>query len=538
MGERLIVTSAAYCDPEMQAEIGKLPPSFLPLGNKRLYEFQFELAKRCNFSMTLTLPKSYIIPEHDKKIMADLGIEVIALPDKVSMGQSALHVLNILGEYDEPIHILRGDTLFDWLPGDETDIISVATSKSSYRWTVISEGENCGLQFLPNTTVRSASSPRFQSSSQVVSGYYSFSRAALFLKSLEEAGEDFIGALSEYHKTQRLKLRILADWRNCGHLHTYFHSRTTIPTQRSFNEIQNDTKTVIKSSPDSEKMAAEVNWFDNLPERMRIYAPTFLGPDKNGTLKGYAIENLNLMTLSDLFVFGNLEGAIWDQIILACSRFLSDCQSYNSQDFDHRQPDNLYLGKTLKRLEEYQLQTGFDLDAELTLGGRALPPLREIAEVSASLIQKCQPSNVGIMHGDFCFSNVFFDFRSQSIKVIDPRGFITKGQPNLFGDTRYDVGKLHHSIVGFYDFIVAGRYKYSQHDDYNFDFSLMVTGETSTICSTFLQHSFGRYSGDDPTFNAMSVLLFLSMLPLHYDKPLRQKAFLANAARLFTSHVD
>ena len=35
----------------------------------------------------------------------------------------------------------------------------------------------------------------------------------------------------------------------------------------------------------------------------------------------------------------------------------------------------------------------------------------------------------GVMHGDLCFPNTFFDFRQQQIKVIDPRGFRNREVP-------------------------------------------------------------------------------------------------------------
>jgi hypothetical protein len=42
-----------------------------------------------------------------------------------------------------------------------------------------------------------------------------------------------------------------------------------------------------------------------------------------------------------------------------------------------------------------------------------------------------------------------------------------------------------------------------------------------------------RVRGSDPALLAASVLLFLAMLPLHAEAPRRQRAFIANALRLF-----
>lgn len=44
----ILITSAKYSFSDFTLEFGKIPPSFLPLGNKRLYEYQIELFKNFN----------------------------------------------------------------------------------------------------------------------------------------------------------------------------------------------------------------------------------------------------------------------------------------------------------------------------------------------------------------------------------------------------------------------------------------------------------------------------------------------------------
>ena len=41
----ILIASAAYLDTEFQIEFGKLPPAFLPIGNRRLYERQLVAIK-------------------------------------------------------------------------------------------------------------------------------------------------------------------------------------------------------------------------------------------------------------------------------------------------------------------------------------------------------------------------------------------------------------------------------------------------------------------------------------------------------------
>ena len=40
MTSLLLISSAAYVEPELEAEFGRLPPAFLPLGNRRLFVHQ------------------------------------------------------------------------------------------------------------------------------------------------------------------------------------------------------------------------------------------------------------------------------------------------------------------------------------------------------------------------------------------------------------------------------------------------------------------------------------------------------------------
>ena len=56
-----------------------------------------------------------------------------------------------------------------------------------------------------------------------------------------------------------------------------------------------------------------------------------------------------------------------------------------------------------------------------------------------------------IVHGDLCLSNILYDLRSRICKLLDPRGSF--GAAGIYGDPRYDVAKLYHSIYGLYDFI-------------------------------------------------------------------------------------
>jgi capsule biosynthesis phosphatase len=63
------------------------------------------------------------------------------------------------------------------------------------------------------------------------------------------------------------------------------------------------------------------------------------------------------------------------------------------------------------------------------------------------------PEIVGMIHGDFWFSNIILDYRD-NYKLIDMKGQVD-GQLTLNGDRYYDYGKLYQSILG-YDLVLNG----------------------------------------------------------------------------------
>jgi len=136
-----------------------------------------------------------------------------------------------------------------------------------------------------------------------------------------------------------------------------------------------------------------------------------------------------------------------------------------------------------------------------------------------------------LMHGDFCFSNILYDSRVRRIRAIDPRGLVGS-RPTIFGDTRYDLAKLSHSILGRYDQIVAGRRRVSrQRADFEISFEEIPCQPWLAEALADLEVDGVRARSDEVT--AVMVSLFLSMLPLHGDRPDRQAAFIANALRLY-----
>ncbi|MFC0409716.1 capsular biosynthesis protein [Roseomonas elaeocarpi] len=517
-----LITSAAYVNAELAAEFGQLPPCFLPFGHKRLFGAQVaSLAGRAARTV-LTLPASFQPGSWELARLREDGVEVISIPDGLSLGESIQYALTLC-DARGTVSILHGDTLFlDPLP-EETDVVGVATTQDAYAWGAV---EATGRRFVNR---RPAATELGES---VLTGWFSFRSAPAFLRALTLSRGDFLGALDAYSAEHPLQSREVGGWLDFGHLQTFHRARARVSTARSFNSIAISNRSVLKTGEKPDKLAAEANWFANVPPPMRLHTPAFLGHENGGYRIGYEFSP----TLHELFVFGALEPAAWRQIMEGCFDYLGACVRNGGEGAAAVAPDALRalaLDKTGARLETWAAAAGVSLDDEWQYNGRPLPSLRRIAAEAGRLAADSRPI-AGVMQGDFCFPNAFFDFRQRLVKVIDPRGSVRDGTHTVFGDLRYDLAKMNHSIEG-YDLILAGRYMLEGAGTRSVTLNLSREGAAAFLPQVASEFELEGRRVSDRGIAALTVHLFLSMLPLHADRPDRQQAFLANALRLYAN---
>ena len=506
----ILITSAAYVTPALASEFGKLPPCMLPVQNRRLYEHQIAIAPKGEH-IVISLPHSYTLTAYDQKRFYDLGVTVVSSPDSLSLGQSLVYVLNVLGCYSESVSILHGDTLFSELT-NKMDVCAIAKAEDNYDWALTNQQDKT-----------------------VYAGFFSFSNQSLLIQKITEAGYNFINGVKAYSEQVPLTNIILSNWMDFGLSNSYYRSISKMTTQRAFNSMKVTRYSVRKSSKDKRKMTAESNWMISLPTPMKHYAPAVWDRGDDNEKGYYEIEYYFLSSLANLFVFGKNTPYVWEEIIDACVEFLNDEAAYKPEnvEFYARQNDLLYSVKTLKRLKDYAIQSGILLEREWVINGIKAPSLQQIIEEIEPYISKQDSRFATLMHGDPCFSNILYDFKSKTIKVIDPRGLDLDGNMSIYGDFRYDVGKLAHSIIGMYDYIIGGMYEYKEKSPYDISLHFEINDDLKQIQQYFCNQKFGGYTIDELSTYPVLIHLFLSMLPLHNDYPERQKAMLANALRLY-----
>ncbi|WP_422475569.1 hypothetical protein [Endozoicomonas sp. ALB032] len=526
-----LITSGAYVSQDLVSEIGQLPPAFLPVGNQRLFIYQLEQLAQVSSDIYLSIPEGYLLERHDLTLLEQYGVSILPVPEGLTLGESVLYCWNSTGKRYDNLQILHGDTLIRGMDFSLLDSVSIAQNQGYYHRATVSRGN------LVNGAIEDAWAGDDE---WILSGYFSFNQPQKFIQGIVKNSGDFIAGLKYYSHMCPLKGIERCEWFDFGHINTFFRSRTLITTQREFNEMSITPRVVEKASKKRLKMQAEANWFKTLPEELRIFTPHLVSDRTEDELATYSLEYLYLLPLNDMFVYGRLPGSVWHQIFQACQEVSVAFKGHQPlKAIAPEQLDSLYLPKTLTRLEDFAAQRDFDLNKTLTFNGAALPSLLDIAHETAQLIERAVPGDVGVAHGDFCFSNILYDSRVQAIKLIDPRGLDNEGNLTIYGDRRYDIAKLYHSVIGLYDLIIAQRFELeSRPEAGEFYLNFPDAERLLEIQETFRKNFFHQQPKTEKQILAITIHLFLSMLPLHSDRPIGQMAMIANALRLYRMLIE
>lgn len=522
-----LILSGTYVGPELVSEFGRLPPCFLPNGTRRLFEEQIAFGRTLSPQIVVLLPETFDEAAPDRAKLGAGDVRVVRIDERMSISECLAHALATIA-HDGRLFILFGDTLVDYDAQSGPDSFVAGATRHLAKWADFTQ-DGGAITF--HESVQAGGETR-----EVVAGFFDFADAALLRRSAETHRE-FIAVLNAYAATRTLRPVPTARWLDFGHLHTYYWSRRTELTARAFNQVTGDGLTIRKTGTPGHKIFAEASWFQNLPPRFRPFVPHLIDVSRSPEI-AYELEYLHLPVLSELYCFANLPSGLWFNIIASCKRFLELCQDTRPDtfeippDFHARFFDDMLVQKTLGRLETFARSARLSLDEPWSLDSAPMPSLSRVVQNLLRLVRPSAAGDICMWHGDFHFANIFFDFRSQRVRVVDPRGMLSDGTPTMFGDARYDIGKLTHSVVGLYDDLIAGRYALAYDGRHALGLELHVDAERDALIRDYRELRIGSYRCGDAETTAMAALLFLSMLPIHDDDRQLQFALLANGLRL------
>ena len=302
---------------------------------------------------------------------------------------------------------------------------------------------------------------------------------------------------------------------------------------RFFNSLDGDEFEVIKRSADKKKIRAEYEFYSLLPERMQSWFVQPYDYRENEDAASYTMERMHAPDLAIRYVHGSIDEYGFRKILKLLFRFIEIRQKREvDKDRYFKLKRELYIEKPERRIADFNAtEAAKKINALITAGTR-YGSVSELFEDYKSLYEKLIGSFEGeycevVGHGDLCFSNILYQSDAEMIRLIDPKGALT--EEDLYTDPYYDIAKLSHSICGSYDFINSALYEIAVDDDMSL--KLITDNDNGLYAGIFRE--FVEKAGFNMRFvRLFECSLFLSMLPLHLDRPNKVTAFILNAIEI------
>ncbi len=475
----------------------------------------------CSFGQNCEI--QFIVPSRN----GGVGRTVLELAEAAA-GSSALVVL--------------GDTHFQFadpslLTRDEPAVL-VHPVDDSYRWCV-AEADPQGRVTRLHDKEAGLPAPV-----DALIGVYYFpdlsalrSAAVEAVTTAEAAGKrtEMAGILNKVARQTPLRAVRAGDWLDCGNPDRQASSHRTLLQKRAFNELSIDSTfgTVTKRSRYVDKFLDEINYLRLLPPELSVLFPRVVACSTDWDDPWLTMEYYGYPSLAEVFVFENVDPGIWEQVFVHLRNIVVGGFMQRRRPLGAGVLEEMYLGKTRRRLagisEPAALRNLVAHPGPILINGREVenlpslwPRLTGEVEHLADTVQGC------VVHGDLCLSNILYDMRSRICKLIDPRGSF--GPAGIYGDPRYDVAKLYHSVYGLYDFITNDLFHVSV-DGNRIDLDIRHRPQHREIQERFEKVFFSAF--DRREILLLTGLLFASMPALHYDAPNRQLAMYARSLELF-----
>ena len=304
---------------------------------------------------------------------------------------------------------------------------------------------------------------------------------------------------------------------------------------RVFNTISIDGDTLVKRSSDTASLNDEFGWYSSVPEDIRPFFPDIYGATYGNGEASISMRYVRGTTLHESFVSGEFGMDRWDEILSKIRGFTDAMANHTMRgNFTNSLYDMYYL-KTRTRLERLRNNPRFSrfFETRPVINGTEYPDIYTLlSEMKGRLECLYDCKDFTVIHGDLHFGNIILD-DTDSIKAVDPRGRF--GNYTIFGDPRYDMAKLYHSIEGGYDYITEDMYHLEYEGD-RIDYSIEPSEYGFDLLSR-LRRTFDITPQEEKEIRLIESLLFLSMIPLHSESPDHQTVMFARGMELYARAI-
>lgn len=557
MNNTIAMIPAAGRGSRMMSLTDDNPKAMLPLHNKPLIAWHLDklIEEEVKKAIIIVGYKKEKLIEYVNKFYSDkIDITYIEQRELKGLAHAIKQGLDTLSEEqleNNNLLIILGDTIIkDPLKG---------LLEEDYSWIGYKEVDDykrwCLMETSHNEVVRFIDKPDYDPMTRkAVIGIYYFHDIFELYSNIQEIIKKGVTIKGEFQLSSAMELYMdsyslcsiqFNDWYDCGEVETFNNTRKNIT--RNFNNIKvTDDNTIIKMSPsNNKKIIQEINWYSSIPNKLKVYTPQLIDFDKHVEVDEpafYELEYINFNPMQELFLYNLPDLPTWEKLFENVFHMIDKFKQYSvDANFDYDAHEDVYITKTNNRIEELKSQNPLweKIMSQnfITINGKAYKNMPLIIDeifdiVRENILTDCR-DNWQIIHGDLFFGNMLYDINSNTLKVIDPRGNF--GKDGIYGDIRYDIAKLYHSIYGKYDFIVNDLYSL-QYNNHDFNYIIYDSKRHEDIIKTFDKYieNNGFYKND---IFAITSLLFMSMIPLHKENLNNQIMMYLTAIQMFNEII-
>lgn len=538
----VIIPSATIVPKELQ-NIGKLPGIIYPINQYIVFDYLYKQYGQLDGNMDIICYEAK--DKVERRLASYIGKKVVIkdIPELTDLGHTMYYALEGV---DNPVFVNFADTIImdEGALDVDGDVIYYAEDYVSDTWTFFDDADG------KITAIYDKKKRTDDSQKKLFVGLFRITDCKLFRKCLENAFEiqdptmsTFYYALYLYSQQKNIATFKVDGWFDIGHADTYFNSKLEVRA-REFNHINVDKDRGIlrKSSDDKDKFIGEILWYLKLPADIEYVRPRIFSYSTAYSNPFVSMEYYAYHTVHELFMYGDLSYNQWVDIFNRI-RFVCDDFSRYSVSDDKIKPalEDMYLTKTIQRFDKMKKDERFNefFNKSITVNGVKYKSLDEITEILKSIIPEMlyDVDKFSIIHGDLCFANIMVDNNFSFIKVIDPRGKF--GTYDIYGDARYELAKLFHSVDGKYDFIIKDFFNVDYDVvDARVDYKITDRRRDYDLYKLFTDVFKNEIGNDLKKIELIEALLFLSMIPLHGESFEHQMVMLGTGVEILDRVAD
>lgn len=319
-------------------------------------------------------------------------------------------------------------------------------------------------------------------------------------------------------------------------LHTNFEVRY-------FNKIIDKEDYLLKTSHNKGKIKQEYRYFQLVQDDLKMFFPSVFNYTEEAASASYCIEKVNVPDMAVQYVSNTLSESEFSFFLKKVSYFLDKSPKVVvSLDEYTQEIEQQYKYKVEQRYQS--LKNNIPLSDTLNQfiqAGTKYDSLEAVYDFYFKNLKKklqhVKPHlHKTFCHGDLCFSNILYDKRTHNIKFIDPKG--VEENHNGYKDPYYDLVKLSHSILGYYDFINYGMFDIGVGKKMELCLSINVIAQNLQMHQKAFYALVENLNLDLALLRVLEASLFLSMLPLHADNEQKVLAFLLRGIQILEEYGE